>query len=107
MAGKKKDKRQRIPLSKYTKGGRISTIMAIMSVIIFFVAAGIAIAKRGQAGSIVGILGLATLVISVAGFIVGIQSFREETKFLKFSWIGTIFNLFVWLIMFMMFLIYR
>lgn len=107
MAKKKKDKRQRIPLYKYTVGGRISTVMAILSVIPFFIAMGIAIEKKGQAGIIVGVLAFATLVISVGGFIVGIQSFKEETKFLKYSWIGTIFNLIVWLIMFMMFLIYR
>lgn len=107
MVKKKKDKRQRIPLWKYTKGGRISTVMAVLSVVVFFVAAGISIAERGEAGIIVGVLAFTTFLISLAGFIVGIQSFKEETRFLRYSWIGTIFNLVVWLIMLMMFLIYR
>ena len=84
MVKKKKDKRQRIPLWKYTKGGRISTVMAVLSVAVFVVAAGISIAERGEAGIIVGVLAFATFLISLAGFIVGIQSFKEETRFYIF-----------------------
>lgn len=107
MVKKKRDKRQRIPLWKYTKGGRISTVMAVLAVVVFCVAAGISIAERGEAGIVVGVLAFMTLLISLSGFIVGIQSFKEETRFLRYSWIGTISNLAVWLVILMMFLIYR
>lgn len=107
MMKKKKDKRQKIPFYKYTKGGRISTLMAIVSVVVLAVAIGIAIAKRGNAGIIVGILGIATFAIAMAGFVVGIESFKEETKFLRYSWIGTMMNLVMWLVMLMIFLIFR
>lgn len=104
---KKKDKRQKIPFGKYTKGGRISTLMAILSILVLATAIGISIAQRGNAGTIVGVLGVTTFVIAIAGFILGIQSFKEETRFLRYSWIGTLMNLVVWLIMFMIFLIFR
>ena len=38
----------------------------------------------------VGVLGLASLIISIAGFIVGIKSFKEDEVFLLFPWIGTV-----------------
>lgn len=107
MMKKKKDKRQRIPLGKYTRGGRAASVMAVISALIFFVAVAISISMRGNAGIIVGVLGFLTFVMAVAGFIVGLLSFREETKFFKYSWIGTISNLMLWLMMFQMFLIYR
>lgn len=107
MNKKKKDKRQRIPLGKYTRGGRVATLMAIVSVVVLFVAIGISIWKKGNAGVIVGVLGFLTFVMSVAGFVVGLLSFKEETKFLRYSWIGTMCNLIIWLMMLMMFLIYR
>lgn len=107
MGKKKKDKRQRIPLSKYTRGGMISTGIAMLSLIVFAVAVGISIYEKGKAGAIVGYLAFATIALSVIGYVVGINSFKEETRFLKFSWIGTILNLFIWVMMFMMFLVYR
>lgn len=107
MVKKKKDKRQKIPFYKYTRGGRISTLMAVTAVLVLVAAIGISIAKKGNAGVIVGVLGIITFIVAVAGFITGIQSFKEEAKFLRYSWIGTIMNLVVWLMMFMMFLIYR
>lgn len=104
---KKKDKRQKIPFYKYTKGGRVSTLMAVLSAVVLAVAIGISIAEKGKAGIIVGILGIATFVIAMAGFVVGIESFKEETKFLRYSWIGTMMNLVMWLMMLMIFLIFR
>lgn len=106
MSKNKKDKRQRIPLSKYTIGGRVATVLAVVAIIIFVVAIGISIKARGEAGHEVGLMTVTTFVLSIIGFTVGICSFKEETKFLTYSWIGTLMNLSVCLIMFMMILIY-
>ena len=107
MSHKKKDKRQRIPLYKYTKGGRASSVIALLSIIVFIVAIAIAIAKKGNAGIIVGILGVLSFIIAVAGFAIGLLSFKEETKFLRYSWVGTITNLVMWFMIFMIFLAFR
>ena len=104
MILKKKDKRQRIPLRKYTKGGRVSTITGIVSIVLFCVAVAISIAKKGNAGTIVGVLGMLTFITAVIGFIIGIISFKEENKFFRFTWIGTILNLIIWVAMMLMLL---
>lgn len=104
---KKKDKRQKIPFYKYTRGGRVSALMALLSVVVLAVAVGISIDKKGNAGSIVGILGIVTFVTAMGGFVIGIESFKEETRFFRYSWLGTIMNLIMWLLMLMIFLIFR
>jgi len=101
-----KDKRQRIPLSKYTKGGRISTLMAILAVACLLSAIAISIARRGQAGHEIGVFGATALILSMIGYVVGIKSFKDESRFLKYSWIGTIANIFVWIIMMSFIMIY-
>lgn len=106
MSIKKKDKRQRIPLSKYTIGGRISTVLGIVSIIVLVIAIALSIKARGNAGMEVGIMATITFGLSIIGFGTGILSFKEETRFLTYSWVGTIMNLTLCLIMSMMLLIY-
>ncbi|MBE5959619.1 MAG: hypothetical protein E7254_12260 [Lachnospiraceae bacterium] len=107
MIFKKKDKRQRIPLSKYTLGGIVSSIIAIIALLIFVAAVVISILNKGNAGIIVGIMGTLTFIISVIGFVVGIKSFNDDMKFLKYSWIGSVANLAISFGIFMLYLIYR
>lgn len=107
MAKKKRDKRQRIPLSKYTRGGRISVLVAIAAIIIFCTAVVISVLNGGNAGWSVGVLGIVTFLLGIIGFLIGIHSFQEEMKFLRYSWIGTIANLAIWVSIAMIFLIYR
>jgi hypothetical protein len=107
MKKKKKDKRQRIPFGKYTLGGRVSSVIAVISVVIFVAAVVISVMKSGNAGSIVGIMGVSSFIISLVGFAVGINSFNDDTKFLKYSWIGSVSNLAICFGIFMLFLSYR
>ncbi len=107
MKKKKKDKRQRIPLSKYTLGGRVSSVIAVLSIAIFVAAVVISIMKKGNAGAIVGVMGVSAFAISLVGFVVGINSFNDDMKFLKYSWIGAVSNLAICFGIFMLFLIYR
>ncbi|MBR3646267.1 MAG: hypothetical protein IKN54_07585 [Lachnospiraceae bacterium] len=107
MGKKKKDKYQRIPLSKYTIGGRIATVLAVIALILLGVAIAISIMARGNAGREVGIMAGVTFLLAIIGFIAGIASFTEETKFLTYSWIGTLMNMAICTIMAMMILIYN
>lgn len=95
---KRKDKKYRIKLTSYAKGGVTSTVMFIISVVILIVAIFISFRQKGQSGIWIGGMPFLSFVISLAGFGVGIKSFNDEGKFLKYSYIGTISNAAVWLI---------
>ena len=51
-------------------------------------------------------LTLFAFITSIAGFIVGINSFKEENKFMMYTYIGTIANAVIWLGVLGMYLIY-
>ena len=77
----KEDKKaKKIPLRKYTKGGKSSTLIAIESLLV--------------------------IILAIARFIVGINSFKEENKFMMYTYIGTIANAVIWLGVLGMYLIY-
>lgn len=96
----------RIPLKKYTKGGRTASLMAMCNIIVIILAIIIAILKKGNAGIYVGFMMLAVLILASVGFVVGINSFKEENKFLRFSYIGTVANAIIWIGILGMYLIY-
>ena len=101
----KEDKKaKKIPLRKYTKGGKSSTLIAIESLLVIIFA--ISVAMKGKAGIYVGLLTLFAFITSIAGFIVGINSFKEENKFMMYTYIGTIANAVIWLGVLGMYLIY-
>ena len=95
---KKKEKKvkQKIPLKKYTKGGRLSALIALFSLMIIILAIVISILKKGNAGIYVGLMMIVALISAVTGFGIGIKSFNEENKFLTFTYIGTIANAAIW-----------
>lgn len=94
----KEDKKsRRIPLKKYTKGGKTASLMALCNLIIILITIAIAILQKGNAGIYVGFLMLAVLISAAAGFIIGINSFKEENKFLRYTYIGTISNAVIWI----------
>lgn len=82
-----------------SKGGVISSIIALFA--FFTLAAGIVISyrERGNAGLIVGAVGAMAFLISTVGLITGLKSFKEKDKFYIFSWIGTFGNGIIWIIM--------
>lgn len=103
----KEDKKsRRIPLKKYTSGGRKSALIALCDLIFIIMIIAISIVKKGNAGIYVGVMMLATLIISAVGFIVGINSFKEENRFLRFSYLGTIINAAIWIGILLLYLIY-
>ena len=103
---KKSKKKPHIPLRKYTLGGRIATVLFVVEVAIIAIAVIWSFYKKGNAGIEVGIMAATAMLMSLIGFFVGIFSFKDEMRFLTYSWIGTITNLMVFLGISMLFLIY-
>lgn len=102
----RKDKHQKIALNRYSKGGILSTLIAICSLLIIILTIAIAIIQKGNAGIYVGVLGVFALVLSLAGFGIGLKSFNEEMTFLRYTYIGTIANAVIWIAMLGIYLIY-
>ncbi|MFQ9515732.1 MAG: hypothetical protein ACLRZ9_07870 [Eubacterium sp.] len=94
---KEEKKAHRIPLKKYTQGGRTASFIALCNLVVILATIGISILKKGNAGIYVGFMMLAVLVSAAAGFVIGINSFKEENKFLRFTYIGTIANAVIWI----------
>lgn len=97
---------KRIPLKKYTKGGRISTLMGIINILIIALCITISVVQKGNAGVYVGVIMLAVLISGAVGFVIGINSFKEENKFLTYSYIGSIANAVIWIGILGIYLIY-
>ncbi len=97
---------KRIPLKKYTKGGRISTLMGIINILIIAICVVVSIIKKGNAGIYIGIIMLVVLISAAIAFVKGINSFQEENKFLTYSYVGTIMNAAIWISILGIYLIY-
>ena len=97
---KEEKKGRKIPLRNYTKGGRKSSVIAGVNILLFILAVVISILKKGNAGIYVG------RVMLLVGFVIGINSFKEENKFLKYTYIGTITNAVIWIFILGMYLAY-
>ena len=95
-----------IPLRKYTKGGKKSTVMGLISLLIIVLAVAISIALKGKAGVYVGLMVFVSLIVSAWGFAVGLKSFSEGNRFLRYTYIGTIGNAVIWIFMLGLYLIY-
>lgn len=94
----KEDKKlQKIPLNKYTKGGRTASLLGLCNLAFIVLTIAISIFQKGNAGIYVGVMMLAVLVSAAIGFVIGINSFKEENKFLRFTYIGTITNAVIWI----------
>ena len=62
----KEDKKaKKIPLRKYTKGGKSSTLIAIESLLVIILAIAISVAMKGKAGIYVGLLTLFAFIFSM------------------------------------------
>lgn len=77
---------------KHTKQGMVSTGMGAAALILMVVDLYLAYRGSGQAGSIVGLFGLFSLILSVAGFILAVRGLQEEDVYYLFSRIGSVLN---------------
>ena len=53
-----------------------------------------------------GLIALFAFIVAAAGFAVGINSFKEENKFMRYTYLGTIANAVIWLGLVGMYLIF-
>ena len=103
----KEEKRDRkIPITKYTMGGRISCLIALCDVAIIALILTTTIIQNGKSGILVGVMTLIAFFVAVIGFVFGITSFNEGTKFVKYSYIGSAANAVIWIGLFLMYLAY-
>lgn len=79
------DKRQ-------TVGGVVATIFAIMALALLSLGVGISFQANGNAGIMIGLIGLLVIIVSIVGFIMALKSFEEKDRFYFFSWLGSILN---------------
>lgn len=95
-----------IPLHKYTWGGRISCLMALANIVVIAFNVFLSYSERGKAGIYVGLIMFCVLISAMVAFVIGINSFGETDKFLRYSYIGTIANAVIWIGIFCMYLAY-
>ncbi len=99
-------KEHKIPLHKYTEGGRRSSLIALINIIALIIIFSIGILKKGNAGIYIGVLMALVLCSAIVGFVIGINSFKEENKFLRYTYLGTIVNAVIWIDILGIYLIY-
>lgn len=85
-----KEQKYKFTKPEQSKGGKFSSIMALVSAGIFAVAVVISWAYSGKAGSSVGGLAFIAMLLSVYGFIVGMKSFSEKDVSPVLSVVGSI-----------------
>ena len=100
----KKDRR--IPLSKYARGGRISSTIGLCNLALMFLTITMAVMENGKSGMYIGIIVIITFILSIFGFVIGIRSLTEENKFYRFSYIGTVINAAIWISIILIYIAY-
>ena len=72
--------------------GKLSAVLAAVSLVLFVTAVLLAFFLQGQYGYIVGGISLCAMLLSVYGFAMGLKSFSEENRTHKAGMIGSIAN---------------
>lgn len=94
-------------LNKKNSGpGRISFMLFLLSLSVLVAAVYMAFTMKGNAGAIVGVLGCVSLAVSIGGFVTGLVGFKDEEKRQLYSWIGSISNGVIWIVIAGMILAY-
>lgn len=77
---------------RQSEGGITSSVMALISVLLFFIAAILSFAFQGKGGLYLGAIGLVAIGVSIYGFIIGLKSFSAENRSYTYSKVGAISN---------------
>lgn len=77
---------------KHSRKGIASTVLGILSLIIFGVLAWLAYYLDGQGGIYLGSIGFTGIIITLCGVVFGLMSFGEDNVRYLFSKIGSILN---------------
>jgi hypothetical protein len=73
-------------------GGVAALLMAAISALLFLAAVIVSYLHEGEAGIVLGAIGLTGLLLAVVGFFIGIRSFSESGKSHRFSTLASIAN---------------
>ena len=103
----REDKKDRkIPLTKYARGGRISSTIGLCNLAILALTITASVMENGKSGMYIGVIVIALFISAIMGFVIGIRSFSEENKFYRFSYIGTAINGAIWIMVVLMYIAY-
>ena len=75
---------------KHTKQGLLSVDCGGTALILTAASLSLAYQRSGQAGSIVGLLGVFAMLASVVGFVLALRGFQEEDVYVISSQIGVV-----------------
>ena len=75
---------------KHTKQGLLSVACGGTALILTAASLSLAYQRSGQAGSIVGLLGVFAMLASVVGFVLALRGFQEEDVYVISSQIGVV-----------------
>ena len=92
-------KKYKFTNKKISKGGVMSSLFAVLSVVLVYMGVYSSYKADGAGGTLVGVLGLGEFISSTVGFIVGARSFKNEEAFLGLPWFGVVSNAVIWLFM--------
>lgn len=85
--------------------GILSTLLSIFSLFLLIMGIIISYNHEGNAGAVIGVLGLLAFIISIIGFFVGIHSFKKDDMFYLFSYVGAIMNTIIWFVILCIFMV--
>ena len=92
-------KKYKFTNKKISKGGVMSSLFAVVAAVLLGAGVYISYKARGAGGAMVGVLGIGAFIVSTAGFIIGVRSFKNDEAFLGFPWFGVVSNAIIWLFM--------
>jgi len=84
---------------KRSKGGMISSLLLVFEVVLLGYSLYLSFKSGGHGGVEVGVMAFTAFILSLAGFIIGVRSFKEDNVFFGYSWFGTIGNTLVWMLL--------
>ncbi|HUM84117.1 MAG TPA: DUF6142 family protein [Lachnospiraceae bacterium] len=84
------EKKYKFAQKVHSKGGKLSSLLALASALLFFLDAVISFANGGKAGPFIGGIAIMAMLLSIYGFYVGMKSFAETGVSPLFSIVGSI-----------------
>lgn len=93
-----KFKKYKFTDKKRSKGGMVSSLLLVLAFVSLGFSVYLSFKSAGKGGIEVGLLAFVALILSVAGFFVGVKSFKEDNVFFGYSWLGTIGNTILWIL---------
>lgn len=72
--------------------GLISLVIAIVTLLTFFVISVVSSFSKGNGGLILGVIGILLFILSTTGFILGIKACKEKEIFYKAPVTGMVIN---------------